>query len=276
MKPILALSFFMLLAACGSPSEPLDRISSSAQTHSSSLTTSSSSTDTTAWKYPVDPTTVVRDSFVDERDGKVYKTVKIGELTWMAQNLDYRFTDSGYYPGAFKCTNDSLSACDRWGALYGNLQAFFTHTAGEAFAVEYEAYQSKAWKFWQGLCPIGWHIPDSTEFLELVNNVGGIDSIYRLREPQTWPDSLGGGTDEFGFKWIAVMGNSKWNNRVLYRPSDSALASTDYDTRYYSESTPGFMVIAAARKKGFEFFHSGGIGAMNDMAMIPMRCVKDY
>jgi len=66
-------------------------------------------------------------TFTDVRDGKVYKTVKIGELVWFAENLNYEAKGSRCYGEGGKVDrrfhNTLLPAeiqanCDKYGRLY--------------------------------------------------------------------------------------------------------------------------------------------------------------
>jgi uncharacterized protein (TIGR02145 family) len=133
----------------------------------------------------VDPSTVVKDSFVDIRDGQTYKTVKIGTQTWMAQNLNYQ-TDSSW------CYEHSADSCAKYGRLY-------------------------PWAAAMTVCPSGWKLPDTTDWTRLVLAVGGRDTTI-FGTPVGWPTWVGaadklkttdgwgpwyyqsqGGTDDYGF-----------------------------------------------------------------------------
>lgn len=103
----------------------------------------------------------------DVRDGRVYRTITDGELTWMAENLDY--SDSSktiYLKGNSFCMGDEESNCDVGGRLY-------TWSAAMNIApnFNYERYAgSKGYveaNFRRGVCPEGWHLPsrDEMEYL---------------------------------------------------------------------------------------------------------------
>jgi uncharacterized protein (TIGR02145 family) len=79
--------------------------------------------------------------FTDPRDGKIYKTVKIGNQVWMAENLAYKTQK-----GSWAYNNDENNA-----KIYGYL---------------YE------WEAANNACPPGWHLPTKAEWETLISNLG--------------------------------------------------------------------------------------------------------
>jgi uncharacterized protein (TIGR02145 family) len=106
-------------------------------------------------------------SFTDTRDKKTYKTVKIGEQTWMAENLNYDAKGS-------KCYDNKPENCAKYGRFYNH------NTAMKA-------------------CPKGWHLPSDDEWQKLVDIAGGDETAGAILKAASGWNNNGNGTDEFGF-----------------------------------------------------------------------------
>ena len=125
----------------------------------------------------------------DERDGQVYKTVKIGNQWWMAENLNYNDSIS-------LCYNNDLGNCTKYGRLYSWEAAMdcksFENT-DECYKHHYN--NSKLGKISRGICPMGWHIPSEEDFsniMKLTNeNVDAIISTYGWNNDKNGSDILG-------------------------------------------------------------------------------------
>ena len=96
----------------------------------------------------VHPSSVVKDSVVDSRDGQTYKTVTIGLQTWMAENLNYDVQ------GSF-CYHDSVDYCSKYGRFY-------------------------PWTIAKEVCPVGFHLPSKSEWEALIKSAGGEKYAYTL------------------------------------------------------------------------------------------------
>jgi uncharacterized protein (TIGR02145 family) len=106
-------------------------------------------------------------SFKDPRDGKVYRTVKIGNHWWMAENL--RFSIRSSY-----CYNNDEAICGKFGRFYN-------------------------WKAAKEACPLGWHLPTHDEWYNLIASAGGERVAGKNLKAKTgWCDH-GNGTDDYGF-----------------------------------------------------------------------------
>jgi uncharacterized protein (TIGR02145 family) len=103
--------------------------------------------------------------FVDKRDDKKYKWIKIGSQTWMAENLKTtKFNDGTtipYVPG------NSV-----WSSLTTPGYCWYNHnelTYGNTYGAIYNWYAVNTGK----LCPIGWHVPTDDEWSILTSYLGG-------------------------------------------------------------------------------------------------------
>ncbi len=113
-------------------------------------------------------------TFTDQRDGKTYKTAKIGEQVWLAENLSYKAEGSKIY-------NDNPANAEKYGLLYN-------------------------WETARKACPEGWHLPANEEWQTLANFAGGAEIAgKKLKAANGWHRN-GNGTDDFGF--AALPGGS--------------------------------------------------------------------
>ena len=174
-------------------------------------------------------------TFTDPRDGKIYKTVKIGTQTWMAENL-------AYLPNVSLASNGSKT--DSYYYVYG----YNGTSVSEAKATDnYTTYGVLYnWAAAKAACPGGWHLPTDEEWKTLEMYLGmsqsqadgtgsrGIDEGRKLKRTSGWYQG-GNGSDEVGFS--ALPGGYRSNygnfNNLSYFGYWWSATSTCYRSLYY-------------------------------------------
>lgn len=109
------------------------------------------------------------DSITDKRDGKTYRTVRIGNQTWMAENLAFK-ADSGC-----KEVDPKNNSARVYGYIYH-------------------------WRTARLACPEGWHLPYDDEWELLIGYLGGRDVAgAKLKSKNLWYPPATENTNESGF-----------------------------------------------------------------------------
>lgn len=128
---------------------------------------------------------------LDSRDGKTYRTVRIGAQTWMAENLNWA--------GSGVCYANSPDSCAKYGRLYTWPQVMDSSSSSLASPSGVK-----------GICPTGWHVPSDAEWQSLEGAIGmsasnvaatryrGTTEGTKLKSTLGW-DNLNG-TDAYGFR----------------------------------------------------------------------------
>ena len=137
-------------------------------------------------------TAAPQETMKDSRDGKTYKTVKIGSQIWMAENLNYKTTNS-------YCLDNKHANCSKYGRLYtwsaamDSVGKWSTNGKGCGYGETCSPTDPV-----RGVCPEGWHLPTELEFDILIDAVGGWkDAGVMLKSTTGWKDR--NGTGDFGF-----------------------------------------------------------------------------
>jgi len=188
---------------------------------------------------------IIRSTFTDDRDGREYKAVQIGDQIWMAENLNYG-NATCYAQGVSDVSADSVAKnCELYGRLYSWSESAI-----------------------RTLCPSGWRFPSDSDWGKLKSYVGGLKAGMHLKAMSGWdncgPDDsyLYRCEDTYGF--AALPGGLRNSNGVFS-------AGNKYG-RWWSSSysSSPFMWYLDYNDDSF----SNGNGNSSS-TLISVRCVKD-
>ena len=205
-------------------------------------------------------------TMIDSRDGQIYKTVKIGDQVWMAENLNFDPGQGGSGDTKYDwswCYGDEPKNCDVAGRLYTWAAAIDSVKLATDADNPQDCGFDKSWNCTlpakvQGICPDGWHLPTQEEWITLFAEVGGEIGAGKILKVQTGWD----GTDSVGFS--ALPAGGRGNGGQFGADGNFAYFwCTDYSGSYYASYMSLNYSVYAGLKYGLK------------EAAFSVRCLKD-
>jgi uncharacterized protein (TIGR02145 family) len=188
----------------------------------------------------------------DSRDGQTYKTIKIGNQLWMAQNLNYADSNkTTSLKGSSWCYGDKDENCKVAGRLYTWAAAMDSVGLFNKYG-ESCGYGVTCWPIYpvQGICPDGWRLPSKRDW-EILDSIAD----GKLRSQTGWekingPDSIGfsalpvGVRNNNGFRyageytyfWSSSVFNSSGNPYIMNLNDSYESASLTDGKKYEGRS----------------------------------------
>lgn len=158
--------------------------------------------------------------------GRVYRTVTIGGATWLAENLDYKFSGVDIGP------SDSPSSPAAW--YYNNDEATYGIDGTRKCGLLYNWHAVKLLNDNRSELIPGWHVPTTSEWDALASAVGGTNVAgTRLKAANVdWATSWGG-ADDYGFGVLpAGRYNGSFNilgsNAIFWTASEYSSSNAYY------------------------------------------------
>ena len=165
----------------------------------------------------------------DERDGQMYKIVKIGSYMWMAENLNYSYNEES---AKSYCYDDDPENCKKYGRLYTWAAAMDSaakfsegcrdcgfNAAGEAKVLALSTTV-------RGVCPEGWFMPSNLDWFALADETGiSRDLMGRAMKSKEGWDSNGNGIDYLGMS-VLPAGYRDGDGKYVSKGEEALLWST--------------------------------------------------
>ena len=187
-------------------------------------------------------------TMTDSRDSKTYKTVKIGDKTWMAENLNY----AGNAIGESFCFNDEDRFCDVYGRLYSRDAAMNDAGCNKTSCDLGDAPI-------QGVCPSGWHIPSESEMLSLLSLAG--NKALPLISAESWKSSIATGSNSLG---LSLIGAGDYDSSKHFEH-----LGEDAFVWVYAEGGQTYLLIRSSDNHAAVFQYTA------TQMHISVRCVKN-
>jgi uncharacterized protein (TIGR02145 family) len=183
--------------------------------------------------------------------GTDFRTVTIGNQTWMAENLNC-------YVAGSTCYSNSADSCAKYGLLY-------------------------TWYAAMSACPVGWHLPSDAEWTELTDFVGGSSTAGTKLKSTTYYWGLGifdisneygcRGTDDYGFS--ALPGGGRLSGFNSGPVDDAGYTGTWWSATEFGTKNAWYRSMMC---EDVGIYRNYGVGRYNypkSSGMFSVRCVKD-
>jgi uncharacterized protein (TIGR02145 family) len=213
-----------------------------------------------------DPPPLIIKTSLSDNEGNTYKAVTIGSQVWMAENLKVTKYLNGDEIGT---TNPYLLNIEnenspkyQWANIDG------AHSDEKLNVATYgRLYTWAVVNDSRKICPVGWHIPSHSEWIQLIDYAGGEDiagGILKESGYLHWNSPNTAATNKYGFTALGggLRTVSGTGNLLM-------MAAWWSDTEYEQNPARAWSVVMTAD------FKSGGFSMNPKDYGFSVRCVKD-
>ena len=174
------------------------------------------------WKY-LNPD-ISYGEIVDDRDDQVYKTVKIENQEWMAENLNFVSWRS-------KCDSNEYGGAYIWSYAMDSAGVYSENGKGCGFGVKCTPVYPV-----RGICPAGWHLPTAAEWDTLFDFVADsadrvLSASIALRSSYLWHvNTQYVGLDSYGF--CVLPSHGKGGRANFWTSEENIYSSREAENAY--------------------------------------------